>query len=92
MWACKPHYYSVDYNFYNYPYAFGLLFAKGLYAQYEQNKDNFLSQYDELLKRTGNNSVYNAVKFVGIDLHNIEFWRASLKIITSEIDEFLELV
>ena len=92
MWACKPHYYSVDYNFYNYPYAFGLLFAKGLYAQYEQNKGDFLGKYDELLKRTGNNSVYDAVKFVGIDLHDIEFWRASLKIVTSEIDEFLELV
>ncbi len=92
MWACKPHYYDVDYNFYNYPYAFGLLFAKGLYAQYEQNKDDFLVKYDELLKRTGNNSVYDAVKFVGIDLHDIEFWRASLKIVTSEIEEFLSLV
>jgi len=92
MWACKPHYYDVDYNFYNYPYAFGLLFAKGLYAQYEQNKDSFLNKYDDLLLRTGNNSVYDAVKFVGIDLHNIEFWRASLKIVTTEIDEFLSLV
>ncbi len=92
MWACKPHYYDVDYNFYNYPYAFGLLFAKGLYAQYEQNKEDFLIKYDELLKRTGNNSVYDAVKFVGIDLHDIEFWRASLRIVTSEIDEFLKLV
>lgn len=92
MWVCKPHYYDADYNFYNYPYAFGLLFAKGLYAQYEQNKDDFLNKYDELLKRTGNNSVYDAVKFVGIDLHDMEFWRASLKIITLEIDEFLELV
>ncbi|RKX81674.1 MAG: oligoendopeptidase F, partial [Spirochaetes bacterium] len=34
MWACKPHYYYADFNFYNFPYAFGLLFAKGLYAEY----------------------------------------------------------
>jgi len=51
-----------------------------------------MNKYDELLKRTGNNSVYDAVKFVDIDLHDIEFWRASLKIVTAEIDEFLELV
>jgi pepF/M3 family oligoendopeptidase len=92
MWICKPHYYDANYNFYNYPYAFGLLFAKGLYAQYEKNSDGFLNKYDELLKRTGNSSVYDAVKFVDIDLHNIEFWRSSLKIVTSEIDEFLSLV
>ena len=34
MWTWKPHYYYVDSNFYNFPYAFGLLFAKGLYAEY----------------------------------------------------------
>ncbi len=28
MWACKPHYYYADENFYNFPYAFGLLFFK----------------------------------------------------------------
>lgn len=34
MWLWKPHYYDADYNYYNFPYAFGLLFAKGLYAEY----------------------------------------------------------
>jgi pepF/M3 family oligoendopeptidase len=34
MWACKPHYYMPETNFYNFPYTFGLLFAKGLYAMY----------------------------------------------------------
>ena len=33
MWAWKPHYYDANYNYYNFPYAFGLLFAKGLYAE-----------------------------------------------------------
>ncbi len=33
MWACKSHYYSAYNNYYNYPYAFGLLFALGLYAE-----------------------------------------------------------
>ena len=32
MWACKPHYYSTGLSFYNFPYAFGGLFSKGLYA------------------------------------------------------------
>ena len=36
MWAWKPHYYRSDIAFYNYPYAFGLLFSTGLYAIYKQ--------------------------------------------------------
>ena len=34
MWACKSHYYSSGLSFYNFPYAFGNLFAQGLYAAY----------------------------------------------------------
>ena len=34
MWACKSHYYNAEYNFYNFPYAFGLLFGKGVFAKY----------------------------------------------------------
>ena len=32
MWACKPHYYYGALAFYNFPYAFGLLFGKGVFA------------------------------------------------------------
>ncbi|MCX6054619.1 MAG: hypothetical protein NTZ74_06875 [Chloroflexi bacterium] len=36
MWTWKPHYYFAGLSFYNFPYAFGLLFATGLYAIYQQ--------------------------------------------------------
>ena len=32
MWVCKSHYYSSGRSFYNFPYAFGGLFARGLYS------------------------------------------------------------
>lgn len=35
MWAVKGHYYSTGFSFYNYPYAFGQLFALGLYHRSE---------------------------------------------------------
>ena len=41
MWICKVHYYSADLGFYNYPYAFGGLFARGLYAKYKNEGDAF---------------------------------------------------
>ncbi len=41
MWAVKGHYYSTGRSFYNFPYMFGLLFALGLYAQYQADPEPF---------------------------------------------------
>ena len=91
MWAWKPHYYDADYNYYNFPYAFGLLFAKGLYAEYLNKGDSFTSEYERLLSITGKNKIADITKEVGIDIHNNEFWRNSLKTIEEDIEKFIEL-
>ena len=51
MWAAKPHYYGS--LFYNWPYAFGLLFGLGLYARFQEDPDRFRHGYDDLLSSTG---------------------------------------
>lgn len=89
MWVCKPHYYSAGYNFYNFPYAFGLLFAKGLYAMYQKEGDSFLPKYDALLKATGNNSIKDVLAIVGVDAHDPDFFRGSLALIKKDIDFIL---
>lgn len=91
MWVCKPHYYSADYNFYNFPYAFGLLFAKGLYAEYIKKGDVFIKEYDRLLSITGKNKISDITKIMDIDIHSTDFWRNSLKVIEEEIEEFIKL-
>ena len=91
MWAWKPHYYDADYNYYNFPYAFGLLFAKGLYAEYLNKGESFTSEYERLLSITGKNKIADITKEVGIDIHNKEFWRNSLKTIEEDIEKFIEL-
>ena len=91
MWAWKPHYYDADYNYYNFPYAFGLLFAKGLYAEYLKKGESFTSEYERLLSNTGKNKIADITKEVGIDIHNKEFWRNSLKTIEEDIEKFIEL-
>ena len=91
MWAWKPHYYDADYNYYNFPYAFGLLFAKGLYAEYLKKGEGFTSEYERLLSITGKNKIADITKEVGIDIHNKEFWRNSLKTIEEDIEKFIEL-
>ncbi len=91
MWICKPHYYDSDFNYYNFPYAFGLLLSKGLYAKYLKDKKAFVELYDKMLSVTGKNNISDCVKLCGIDLYDINFWRSGLKIINEEIESFINL-
>lgn len=89
MWLNKPHYYGTD--FYNFPYAFGLLFAKGLFAEYLKRGDEFVKEYDLLLAATGKNSIADVAKIMGINIQKPDFWRASLNLIREDIKKFCEL-
>ncbi|CAH2212052.1 M3 family oligoendopeptidase [Tepidibacter aestuarii] len=91
MWACKPHYYYADENFYNFPYAFGLLFSKGLYNMYLNEKESFVDKYNELLSITGRKNIKEIGKFIGIDLEDIKFWRGSIKVIEEDINKFIKI-
>ncbi len=91
MWVCKTHYYYANRNFYNFPYAFGNMFAKGLYSQYQKEGEAFVQKYNNLLAATGKNSVEDVAKMAGIDLTKKEFWESSLKLIEADIDKFCSL-
>ncbi|XMB71951.1 M3 family oligoendopeptidase [Mycoplasmatota bacterium WC30] len=91
MWVCKPHYYSGGLSYYNFPYTFGLLFAKGLYAKYLKDKSGFVEMYDNLLRSTGKMLVEDAAKLAGIDVTKKAFWVSSLELIKEDINMFLKL-
>jgi pepF/M3 family oligoendopeptidase len=89
MWVNKPHYYYAGQNFYNFPYAFGLLFSKGLYAEYLKRGEGFVEDYDKLLAVTGKNKIADVTALMGIDIHSVDFWRSSLKVIEEDIENFV---
>ena len=89
MWVCKPHYYDADFNYYNFPYAFGLLLAKGLYSKYQQEGNSFIALYDNLLTATGTHNLYDVARTADIDLYSKDFWLNSLDIIIAEINSFI---
>lgn len=92
MWACKSHYYSSGYNFYNFPYAFGELFGKGVFAQYLQKGAAFVPDYCRLLRSCGSGTIAQVAASVGIDVHDPDFWRSSLEVVKGNIDRFCALV
>ena len=89
MWCCKSHYYSAGLSYYNFPYAFGGLFSRGLYAQYLEEGESFLPKYRELLRATTVDTVEGVASIADIDLTKPEFWRKSLQIIADKIDDFI---
>ena len=91
MWTWKPHYYRTDTSFYNYPYAFGLLFATGLYAVYQKRGADFVPAYRELLASTGEARAADLADKFGINIRTKKFWADSLAIIGKRVDRFCEL-
>lgn len=91
MWVCKGHYYSAGLGFYNFPYAFGGLFARGLYAKFQQEGPAFLEKYNYMLKETPVRSVEDVAKICDIDLTSKEFWLMSLHSYDEAISLYKEL-
>ncbi len=90
MWVCKSHYYGP--TFYNFPYAFGGLFARGLYAQYEKEGAAFVPKYKKLLKTTTVACAEDVARVAGIDLTDEKFWRDGLQMIADQIEMFCGLL
>lgn len=91
MWACKSHYYSSGLSFYNFPYAFGGLFALGLYSKFEKEGADFVPKYKAMLHATPVCTVEQAAAMEGIDLTTPDFWRQSLAQIEELVEEFCKL-
>jgi len=91
MWTWKPHYYYAGLSFYNFPYAFGLLFGTGLYAIYQQRGEAFVADYKNLLASTGEATAADLADRFGIDIRSRKFWEDSLKVIEKKIERYEQL-
>lgn len=91
MWINKSHYYSSGLSFYNFPYAFGGLFSRGLYERYLQEPASFVEQYGELLNKTTIASVEETAAVMDVDVTRVEFWSSALKGIEDYVDQFIAL-
>jgi oligoendopeptidase F len=91
MWTWKPHYYSAGLSFYNFPYAFGLLFGTGLYAIYQQKGAAFVPDYINLLASTGEAPAADLAARFGIDIRGRKFWDDSLAVIERQVERYAAL-
>ncbi|KJY79188.1 oligoendopeptidase F [Vibrio coralliilyticus] len=93
FWASKLHFSISEVSFYNYPYLFGYLFSKGVYAQREAKGARFYSDYVNLLRDTGSMMAEEVVqKHLGMALDSEAFWQQSVDMVKNKIDEFESLL
>jgi len=80
FWASKLHFYITGLTFYNFPYTFGYLLSRGLYALFQKEGKDFLPKYEAFLRLTGSDTAVNVVRrSIGADLESPEFWTASIR-------------
>jgi len=91
MWAWKPHYYNPSRSFYNFPYAFGQLFGLGLFALYQERGEDFIPDYESLLRNTGMGNAADLAARFDIDLRSPAFWKSSMEVIEGRVARYLEL-
>ncbi|MBT5833098.1 MAG: M3 family oligoendopeptidase [Candidatus Latescibacteria bacterium] len=80
FWASKLHFYITGVTFYNYPYTFGFLLSRGLFALFQKEGPDFLPRYEDFLRLTGSDTCENVVKqSIGQDLEKPDFWVQAIR-------------
>lgn len=93
FWASKLHFYLTDVTFYNFPYTFGFLLSRGMYAMLRREGASFLPKYKEFLRLSGSDTAENVAKrTLGVDLESVEFWTASVQSLEDDLKRFEALL
>lgn len=88
FWASKLHFYITDTTFYNFPYTFGYLLSRGLFAQYEKEGPDFLPRYEQYLRMTGSDTAENVVRqTIGLELAEPGFWSEAIRGLEGVLDQ-----
>ncbi len=69
-----------------YAYAYGQLFALSVYERYEQEGDELVPRYIELLAAGGSRPPAELGEIVGIDISDAGFWDAGLDLVERQLD------
>ena len=93
FWASKLHFYITGLTFYNFPYTFGYLLSRGLYAAFKKEGARLLPRYEEFLRLAGSDSAENVVKkTVGLDMEKPDFWTEAIKSLEEPLNRLQTLL
>ncbi|MBM3265950.1 MAG: oligoendopeptidase, partial [candidate division Zixibacteria bacterium] len=80
FWASKLHFYITGTTFYNFPYTFGFLLSRGLFARFLEEGPDFLPRYEAFLRLSGSDTAENVVRrSIDQDLTRPDFWVEAIR-------------
>jgi len=89
FWASKLHFHMSGLSFYNFPYTFGFLLARSLYAIFKAEGTGFLPRYEEFLRLAGSDTVEGVAKrTIGADVGDPEFWARALRSLSEPLERY----
>lgn len=89
-WASIPHIFGSP--FYVYAYNFANLIVMALYQQYKEEGESFIPKFKMMLSMGSSASPRDITGLIGIDITDRKFWKKSIKVIESYIDELEKLL
>ncbi len=93
FWASKLHFYITGLTFYNFPYTFGYLLSRGLYAMFKLEGAAFLPKYEQLLRIAGSDTSENVVKrAVNRDIGSTAFWSEAIQSLETTLHQLESLL
>jgi oligoendopeptidase F len=93
FWASKLHFYITGVSFYNFPYTFGFLLSRGLFAAFKEEGPSFLPRYEEFLRLTGSDTAEGVAKrSIGEDLEQPDFWVRAIRTLEEPLAQLEELI
>jgi oligoendopeptidase F len=82
-WSYVPHFIATP--GYVYAYAYGQLLALSVYRRYEEEGDDFVPRYLEMLAAGGSRPPEEIAAIAGIDLADPGFWDAGLDLVAERL-------
>jgi oligoendopeptidase F len=89
FWASKLHFFITGVSFYNFPYTFGYLLSRGMFAEFKRRGPEFLPRYEEFLRRSGSDEAPKVARDVlGVELEEPDFWERSITSVAAPLARF----
>ncbi len=85
-WSYVLHF--VHYPFYCYAYAFGELLVLALYNLYQEEGEEFVPKYLEILELGGSEDPKDLLKRAGVDITDPDFWERGLSVLRDYLETF----
>ena len=89
FWASKLHFYITEVTFYNFPYTFGYLLSRWIYAAFEREGAEFLPRYERFLTQSGSAEATDVARTtLGVDLEDPAFWAEAIRTLEAPLERF----